>query len=92
MAYSCEEKRSKSYSSDLRWRMIYQVEVVGLPNRKVAANLLVDPSTVHRTVCLFRATGNVKPSQYPPNQGTAKLTAIDKVMILELIIQKPGIF
>ena len=72
--------------------MIYQVEVVGLPNRKVAANLLVDPSTVHRTVCLFRATGNVKPSQYPPNQGTAKLTAIDKVMILELVIQKPGIY
>ncbi len=39
-----------------------------------------------------RATGNVKPSQYPPNQGTAKLTAIDKVMILELVIQKPGIY
>ena len=94
MAYSCEDKRSKAYSSDLRWRMIYQVEVLGMSYRKVAASLLVDPSTVHRTVGpgVFKATGDVQPKAYPPNGGTAKLTVIDKMMILELVIQKPGIY
>ena len=38
-----------------------------MSNRKVAANLLVDQSTVHRTVCLFK------------DSGTAKLTAIDNM-------------
>ena len=35
---------------------------------------------------------NVKPSEYPSNPGTAKLTAIYKMLILELVIQRPGIF
>ena len=60
--------------------------------RKVAASLFVDPSTVHRTVGVFKAIGDVQPKGYPPNGGTAKLTVIDKMMILELVIQKPGIY
>ena len=61
-------------------------------HREIAANLNVDHSTVCRTVALFDETGNVSPKEYPSNFGTARLTEIDKLIILELVIEKPGIY
>ena len=92
MATSCESNRSKSYADDLRWRIIYQAEALGKQYREIAANLNVDTATVSRIVSLFYATGNIKPKLYPPNLGTATLTEIDKLIILELAIEKPGIY
>ena len=86
---SCELKRTKGYSSDLRWRMVYQVEILHKSCREVGKNLCVDPSTVSRTLSLFNATGNVQERKYPPNTGTAVLTEIDKIIILETVVEKP---
>ena len=80
---SCEPKRTKGYSSDLRWRMVYQVEFLHKSCREVGQNLCVDPSTVSRTLSLFNASGNVEERKYPPNTGTAVLKGIDKIIILE---------
>ena len=52
--------------------------------REIAANLNVDH--------LFYETGNVSPREYPSNVGTARLTEMDKLIILELVIEKPGIY
>lgn len=92
MLTSCESQRTRAYADDLRWRMIYQCEALGETYQKIATNLNVDISTVCRTVAHFNATGDVKPKLYPPNPGTAKLTDIDKLIILELAIEKPGIY
>ena len=89
---SCEEKRTKAYANDLRWRMVYQARVQEKTYREIAANLNVDHSTVCRTVALFDETGNVNPREYPSNVGTARLTEMDKLIILELVIEKPGIY
>ena len=35
---------------------------------------------------------NVCPKQSPPNTGTVKLAVIDKFLILELVVDKPGIY
>ena len=56
---SIESARSKAYSSDLRWRMVYQRCVLGLSYTEVAQQLNVDPTTVSRTVQLFEETGTV---------------------------------
>ena len=50
------------------------------------------PLTVCRTVALFDETANVSPREYPSNVGTARLTEMDKSIILELVIEKPGIY
>jgi len=60
--------------------------------REIAANLNVDQSTVCRTVALFDETGGVSPKEYPSNLGPAKLTEIEKLLILELVLEKPGIY
>ena len=57
---SYEPKKTNAYSEDLRWRMIWQSETLGLKSSEVAVNLGVDRMTVWRTVTLFRNTGNVQ--------------------------------
>ena len=92
MATSCESQRTRAYADDLRWRMVYQAEALGKNNKDIASSLNVDASTVCRTLATFNSTGDVKPKAYPPNIGTAKLREIDKLIILELAIEKPGIY
>ena len=43
---SIESVRSKAYSSDLRWHMVYQWCVMGLSYAVVAKRLNVDPTIV----------------------------------------------
>jgi len=80
-----------AYSNDLRWRMVYQVEVQGKSCREVGGNLGVHPSTVCRTIALFNTSGNVDKAKYPPNSGTAVLTEIGKTIIIETVLDKPDI-
>lgn len=89
---TCENKRTKAYAEDLKWRMIYRVKVLNESCREVARCLSVDHSTVSRTVARFNETGNVEKKKYPANSGTMRLTDIDKLIILELVVEKPGIY
>ena len=91
-ACSFENSRTKAYSTDMRWRMIYQNKFIGRNYRQIAECLNVDASTVCRTVHLFDETGSVAKRDYPENQGTKKLTDIDKLIILEMMIENPGIY
>lgn len=77
---SCEERYTKAYSEDLRWRMIYQVHVLGKTHRETASCLNVDPSTVSRMLALFDTTGSVAKRKYPDSHGNQlkKLTDVDK--------------
>ena len=71
---------------------MYQAEALGKSYREIASNLNIDASTVCRIVNLFATTNDVRLRLYPPNLGTFKLTEIDKLVILELAIEKPGIY
>ena len=72
--------------------MVFQAKMQGKTYREVAECLNVDPSTVCRTIALFDETGNVQKKKYPVNLGTSRLTEIDKLIILELVLDKPGIY
>ena len=88
--YSMEPVRSSPYSEDLRWRMVYQHEVLGLSYRKIAGNLNVDHSTVNRVVARFQAIGDVTPTRQPGKRSD--LTTIDELVILENVIERPGTY
>lgn len=90
--YTCENNRTKAYENDLRWRMVFQVQSLNKSYREVGESLNVDPATVYRINALFDSNGGITKKKYPPNKGTRKLTEIDKLICLELAIDKPGIY
>ena len=63
----------------------------GSTNRLIAGNLAVDESTVARTVRLFCETGDVATKQHPSDTNR-KLTEPAQLFILNLVLQKPGIY
>ena len=89
---SCEPGRSFSYSEDLRWRIIWQKEVMGYTLKDIANNLNIDISTVWRLIKLFETTGNVSKRPYPKGRRFKKLTDTVKLLVLQLILEKPGMY
>ena len=89
--YSCESARTKAYSNDLRWRMVYQRCMLGLTYEEVASRLSVDPSTVWRVVQRFEEHGTVD-SCYTHEGPPKTLTALDKFIILEAVTNRPAIY
>ncbi len=91
---SCEPDRTAAYDEDLRWRMVYQRYGLELSYQKIAMNLNVDQSTVCRVIARFDATGGVKTTERPQGQShhLQKLTEIDQFLIMEVVVDKPGIY
>ena len=91
---SCEPMRTSAYSEDIRWRMVWQREVQGLTLERVACNLSVDVSTVHRIVKKFEETGSVSKKKYSivNRQQLQKLTKPVQLTVLHLVLQRPSIY
>ena len=89
---SCEKSRTRAYSSDIRWRVVWQHEGLQKSVAEIASNLCIDKSTVHRMLKLFRDTGQVCPKQYPKEKAFRKLTKTVQAFVLGLVIDRPGIY
>ena len=59
---------------------------------RVAESLGVDRSAVSRTLELCHASGSVAKKLYPKDKAFRKLTTLPKLLILNLVIKKPGIY
>ena len=92
MAYSCEPRRKRAYSNDLRWRMVWQREVLDYTYEEVARNLNVDVSTVWRVVELFRDYGAVDKKHYSRSDTSKKLTPPLELYLLHAVMLNPGIY
>lgn len=93
MAVSAEPSRKKAYSPDLRWRMVFQRIAMELPYEKIAQNLNVAVSTVHRTYKHFEVTGEVDPQ--PCDEPRYDLRALDparELYIIGLVLENPSIY
>ena len=73
---------------------MYHVYALGTSYSETAGCLSVDQSTIRRTVALFDQTGSVAKCRYPVTHGDhlRKLTDVDKFLVLEIAIEKPGIY
>ena len=89
---SYEPERTRAYSEDLRWRMVWQREVLQHGYDIIGSNLGVDRSTVIRNVALFRATGTVSKKKYPKERAARELTTPAQLFVLNLVVQRPGIY
>ena len=63
-----------------------------LPTKQVAMSLNVDESTVRRTMKLFDSTGTVDKKEYPSEQSFRKITKPAGFFILQLVLDRPGIY
>ena len=89
---SCEPGRKSAYSSDLRYRMVWQRIAMELSVRKVAHNLSVSVGTVYNTCKLFEHTGSVDRQCKPNRVNTRKLSHYDELVILGLLLDDPGLY
>lgn len=71
---------------------MWQCEGLGYTHAQVARNLSVDRSTVSRIIQRFRVSGSVSKKKYPKERAFRKLTEPARLMILHLVITKPGIY
>ena len=92
MAISCEPKQGRAYSDELRWRMVWQREVLGYKYHTVAENLNVDVSTVWRVVKLFKEFGSVDKKHYSRSELFQKLTPPLELHVLHSVLINPGIY
>ena len=88
-AASCESKRSSAYSDDLRWRIVWQREALQFTISQIAVNLCVSESTVRRR---FETSGEVAKSEYPSEACSRKITEPVQFYIMNLVLEKPGIY
>ena len=72
--------------------MVWQKEVLGKSLAEVSKDLCVDRSTVSRTMSLFFASGSVKEKPYPKEKAFRKLTTPCQLLIMNLVIERPGIY
>ena len=56
---SCEPQRSSAYSEDMRWRIVWHSQALGVVSSGIATNLNVDISTVKSPSSLHYTTGDV---------------------------------
>ena len=76
-----------AYSEDLKWRVVWQSDALGLKQRHIAANLGVDSATVSRTLARFRESGTVRKT-IPFQEYSRSL----ELTVLHLVLSRPGIF
>lgn len=87
---SCEPHRNSVYSEDLRWRMVWQY--IRRLRTHASRSWQKSWSTVTRTIQLFYATGSVSKKEYPKDKTFKKLTGPAQMLILNLVVTRPGIF
>ena len=87
---SLEPLRGKAYHEDLKWRMVYQREMLELSYQQIASNLnVMHTSTVWRTVKRFDEEGSIDERK---NEGPRKLTESEEFAIMEIVLEKPSVY
>ena len=89
---SAEPGRKSPYSSDLRWRIVWQRMVLELTFEEISTRLNIAQSTARRIYKLFEATGNVSPKQIKVKPYLRSLDHDLELFIIGVILERPSIY
>ena len=89
---SAEPSRKKAYHSDVRWRIVYQRIGMGFTFDKIAKNLNVATSTVHRTFTFFLQSGDVEPLPRNRSNSLRKMDPCSELYVLGLVHANPTLY
>jgi len=87
---TCEAYCTSAYHDDLRWRVVWQSEVLGLSFSQIANNLNISIWTVERVINIFSATGTVSKKPYPTGSAFRIINDPIKLYIFHLLLQNLG--
>ena len=87
---SAEPGRKAPYSTDLRWRMVWQRFGMELTLKHIAGRLNAAVSTVHATCKKFEETGEVEPAKQPARLETRKLDEHHEQLIIAILMENPS--
>ena len=89
---SAEPGRKAPYSSDIRWRVVWQRIGMELPFRDIARNLCLSLGTVHNHFKRFEATGNVEPLSLSTRDSIRSLNDQQELIIVGLLLENPALY
>ena len=89
---SAEPARKKAYSTDLRWRIVYQRLGMELPFHKIAKNLNIATSTAHRIFKGFENDGEVQAAKQGMRPEMRALDEHSELLIIGLILENPTLY
>ena len=84
---SAEPGRTKAYSSDLRWRIVWQRIGMGMSFRKIAANLNISVGTAYNIFKLFQTTCGVEARKMPKRPRCCKLDDYQQLYVISLVLE-----
>ena len=89
---SAEPARTRPYSPDIGWRVVWQRLGMGLTFQKIANRLQIGVGTAHRIYARFADTGEVAPSQRGARPEARKLDDWHELYIIGLIADNPALY
>ena len=89
---SAEPGRKAPYSSDLRWRVVWQRLGMELSFRKIADNRCLSLGTVHKHFKRFQLTGKVAPAKVSSRESTRALSERDELTVVGLLLEDPSMY
>ena len=92
MSTSAETGRKVPYSTDLRWRIVWQRLGMELSFREISKRLCIASSTACEIFKRFESTGSVQPTSQPCRPSMRKLSESDDRLIVALIMESPTLY
>ena len=87
-----EPGRKTAYSTDLRWRVIWQKLGMGLGYRQIAHHLNISVGTVYNTYKLFEPTGSVEAKKARKRPELCKLDDRHQLYVIGLVLDNPKMY
>ena len=87
-----EPLRTKAYSTDIGWRIVWQRTAMGYTFKAIASRLQISVGTAHRIFRKFVTTGDVSPCRRSARPGSRKLDDHHEVFILALVFNNPTLY
>ncbi len=81
--FTAEPARKKAYSSDLRWRIVYQRIARNLTFEKIAKNLIYTQ---------FHRTGGIEVTQQASEHNLRRLTDRAELYVVGLVLANPPLY
>ena len=79
----------RAYTQDLRWRVIFLTEIIGIDANEVAFLFQISEKTISRYVSHFRRAGNLNTKTIGRPSGCISMHPHEEFVMMEPILQNP---
>ena len=88
---SSEPGRTKAYSSDLRWRIVWHCVALNHKYRETTQALCISIETVSNVMKIFSASGDITGKKSPGRPSLHALTAYEELFVISMVLENPRV-